>query len=111
MSFLCQELTNISKEIYLSIIIDPDFEGPVMIASSEGGMDIEKIAEESPEKIIKIIFDPVLGLKPYQVRQITDKLGIPKKSIGQFYNLVSNLYKAFLSTDSTLIEIMATTQS
>ena len=102
---LVTELTNISKEIYLSIIIDPDFEGPVMIASSEGGMDIEKIAEESPEKIIKIIFDPVLGLKPYQVRQITDKLGIPKKSIGQFYNLVSNLYKAFLSTDSTLIEI------
>ncbi len=102
---LVTELTNISKEIYLSIIIDPDFEGPVMIASSEGGMDIEKIAEESPEKIIKIIFDPVLGLKPYQVRQIIDKLGIPKKSIGQFYNLVSNLYKAFLSTDSTLIEI------
>lgn len=102
---LVTELTNITKEIYLSIIIDPDIEGPVMIASSEGGMDIERIAEESPEKIIKVIFDPVLGLKPYQVRQITNSLGIPKKSVGQFYNLVSSLHKAFLDTDSTLIEI------
>tara|TARA_Y100001970_G_scaffold126027_1_gene155879 strand:+ start:51902 stop:53068 length:1167 start_codon:yes stop_codon:yes gene_type:complete len=102
---LVTELTQINKEIYLSIIIDPDIEGPVMIASSEGGMEIEKIAEDSPEKIIKIVFDPVLGLKPYQIRQITNLLGIPKKSVGQFYNLVSNLYKAFLETDSTLIEI------
>ena len=102
---LVTELTNIKKEIYLSIIIDPDIEGPVMIASSEGGMDIEKIAEESPEKIIKVIFDPILGLKPYQIRQITHSLGIPKKSVGSFYNLVKNLHNAFLETDSTLIEI------
>ncbi len=102
---LVTELTNIKKEIYLSIIIDPDIEGPVMIASSEGGMDIEKIAEESPEKIIKVTFDPILGLKPYQIRQITHSLGIPKKSVGSFYNLVKNLHNAFLETDSTLIEI------
>jgi len=102
---LVTELTNIKKELYLSIIIDPDLESPVMIASSEGGVDIEKIAENSPEKIIKIVFDSVLGLKPYQIRQITNSLGISKNSIPEFYNLVNNLYKAFIDTDSTLIEI------
>ena len=102
---LVTELTNIKKEIYLSIIIDQDYESPVMIASSEGGMDIEKVAEDSPEKIIKIVFDSVLGLKPYQIRRVTNSLGIPKNSIAEFYNLVKNLYKAFIETDSTLIEI------
>jgi succinyl-CoA synthetase beta subunit len=97
--------TIISREIYLSIVIDPDFESPVLIASSEGGTEIEKMAEESPNKITKIAFDPVLGAKPYELRRVISKLEIPKNAIKDFYSLVNNLFKAFIETDSTLIEI------
>ena len=97
--------TIISREIYLSIVIDPDFESPVLIASSEGGTEIEKMAEETPNKITKITFDPVLGAKPYELRSLISKLEIPKNSTKDFYSLVNNLYKAFIETDSTLIEI------
>ena len=67
---LVTEITDIQKEFYLSIIIDPDFESPVLILSSEGGMDIETVAEETPEKIIKLQFDPILGTKPYELSLI-----------------------------------------
>ena len=86
-------------------MIDPDFESPVLIASSEGGTEIEKMAEESPNKITKIAFDPVLGAKPYELRRVISKLEIPKNAIKDFYSLVNNLFKAFIETDSTLIEI------
>lgn len=102
---LVTELTNIKKELYLSIIIDPDVEGPSLIISSEGGTDIEKIAEKNPEKIKKINFDPIIGLKPYQIRQIASELDIPKSSTVSFYNLLNNLQTAFSQIDSTLIEI------
>ena len=102
---LVTELTNIKKELYLSIIIDPDVEGPSLIISSEGGTDIEKTAENNPEKIKKINFDPIVGLKPYQIRQIASELDIPKSSTISFYNLLNNLQTAFSDIDSTLIEI------
>ncbi|NCG35429.1 MAG: ADP-forming succinate--CoA ligase subunit beta [Dehalococcoidales bacterium] len=102
---LITNTTIISREIYLSIVIDPDFESPVLIASSEGGTEIEKMAEESPNKITKIAFDPVLGAKPYELRRVISKLEIPKNAIKDFYSLVNNLFKAFIETDSTLIEI------
>jgi len=102
---LVTEKTNISREIYLSIVIDPDFESPVLIASSEGGTEIEKMAEETPNKITKIPFDPVLGAKPYELRSLISKLNIPKDSVKDFYQLINNLYKAFIETDSSLIEI------
>ena len=102
---LVTELTNIKKELYLSIIIDPDVEGPSLIISSEGGTDIEKTAENNPEKIKKINFDPIVGLKPYQIRQIASELDIPKPSTISFYNLLNNLQTAFSDIDSTLIEI------
>ena len=66
-------------------MIDPDFESPVLIASSEGGTEIEKMAEESPNKITKIAFDPVLGAKPYELRRVISKLEIPKNAIKDFY--------------------------
>ena len=102
---LVTKKNNISREIYLSIVIDPDFESPVLIASTEGGTEIEKMAEETPEKITKIPFDPVLGAKPYELRRLISKLEIPKDSAKDFNSLVNNLYKAFIETDSTLIEI------
>ena len=102
---LVTEITDIQKEFYLSIIIDPDFESPVLILSSEGGMDIETVAEETPEKIIKLQFDPILGTKPYELRKTIRSLNLPKESQSDFINLILNLYKAFLETDSTLIEI------
>jgi succinyl-CoA synthetase beta subunit len=102
---LVTKKTIISREIYLSIVIDPDFESPVLIASSEGGTEIEKMAEETPDKITKIPFDPVLGAKPYELRKLISKLEIPKDSARDFNLLVNNLYRAFIETDSTLIEI------
>jgi succinyl-CoA synthetase beta subunit len=102
---LVTKKTIISREIYLSIVIDPDFESPVLIASSEGGTEIEKMAEETPDKITKIPFDPVLGAKPYELRKLISKLEIPKDSARDFNLLVNNLYIAFIETDSTLIEI------
>jgi len=102
---LVTELTDIDREFYLSITIDPDFEGPVLIISSEGGMDIEKVAEETPEKIIKLPFDPIIGAKPYELRKIIRSLDLPKEANNEFIKMINNLYLAFLATDSTLIEI------
>ena len=102
---LVTELTDIDREFYLSITIDPDFEGPVLIISPEGGMDIEKVAEDTPEKIIRLPFDPVIGAKPYELRKIIRTLDLPKEANNEFIKMINNLYLAFLATDSTLIEI------
>jgi succinyl-CoA synthetase, beta subunit len=102
---LVTELTDIDREFYLSITIDPDFEGPVLIISPEGGMDIEKVAEDTPEKIIRLPFDPVIGAKPYELRKIIRTLDLPKEANNEFIKMINNLYVAFLETDSTLIEI------
>ena len=78
---------------------------PMIIASSSGGMDIEKVAKESPEKIAKISIDPTIGFQKFHGREAAFKLGIPKEIMGDFIELVSNLYKVYTENDADMVEI------
>jgi succinyl-CoA synthetase beta subunit len=102
---LIEKLINIDKEFYLSIAIDGSTKGPIVIASEAGGMDIEDVAKEHPDKILQIPVDPVLGLQPFQGRKIGYSLGLAEAQIRPFSSLVQNLYKAFVNMDASLIEI------
>tara|TARA_B110000014_G_scaffold209658_1_gene161237 strand:- start:2374 stop:3540 length:1167 start_codon:yes stop_codon:yes gene_type:complete len=99
------EITNIKKELYLSLLIDPDSECPVFIASLYGGMDIEKTVESNQSNIVKMKCDPLLGIKPYILKQFLDKLNLPQEVSSQIVSLLKNIYKAFINNDCSLIEI------
>ena len=94
------EATDIEKEYYLAVLMDRATSMPVIIASTEGGMDIEEVAENSPEKILKVLVDPTLGLRYYQARQIAFALGLSGNSFKQCVKLVSKLYAFFWDKDS-----------
>ncbi len=97
--------SDIKKEYYLSILLDRATSRPVIIASTEGGMEIEKVAEETPEKITKIFIDPAIGLADYQVRQVIFGLGLDKVESKNATKLLKNLYKCFWETDASMIEV------
>ena len=102
---LIEEVIDIVQEFYLSIVIDGSTKGPVLIASKAGGMDIETVAKDTPDEILQIAIDPVAGLQPFQGRKIGYSLGLENSQIREFSSLVQNLYKAFINTDASLIEI------
>ncbi len=93
------------KEYYLSILLDRAKGCNVIMASTEGGMDIEEVAEKTPEKIVKEWVDPQLGLLPFQARKIAFKLGLEGKAFKEMVKFVSALYKAYIETDSSMFEI------
>lgn len=97
--------TNIKKEYYLAILLDRATSKPVIIASTEGGMDIEHVAKESPDKIIRIFVDPTLGIQSYQARQIAFGLGFEGDQVKQMTKLITNLYKLFDEKDCAMVEI------
>jgi succinyl-CoA synthetase beta subunit len=99
------EASEIAKEYYLAIVMDRATSCPVVIASTEGGVDIETVAANTPEKIIKVVVDPTLGLKPYQARQVAFGLGFKDDQIKQCIKLLGNLYRLFWDKDASLIEI------
>jgi len=99
------EITDIKKELYLSLLIDPDIECPVFIASLYGGMDIEKTVESNQANIVKMDCDPLLGIKPYKLKQFVSKLNLPGGDNSQIVSLLNNIYKAFINNDCSLIEI------
>jgi len=78
---------------------------PVVVASTEGGVEIEKVAEETPEKIFKAFVDPTIGLQPYQARNIAFKLGFEGKQAGECAKLIFNLYKMFWDKDADMVEV------
>jgi succinyl-CoA synthetase beta subunit len=100
-----EEGLNIKQEFYISIALNRAFETPMIIASSSGGMDIEKVAKESPEKIAKVSIDPTIGFQKFHGRETAFKLGIPKEIMGDFIELVSNLYKVYTENDADMVEI------
>ena len=100
-----EEGCQIKKEYYLGIVLDRAKGKFVMMASTEGGMEIEKVAEEMPEKIIKVILDPLMGLNGFQARQLSFALEIPKKAIKDFVRQVTLLSKIAVEKDFTLVEI------
>ena len=100
-----EEGCQIKKEYYLGIVLDRARGKFVMMASTEGGMEIEKVAEEMPEKIIKVILDPLMGLNGFQARQLSFALEIPKEAIKDFVRQVTLLSKIAVEKDFTLVEI------
>ena len=95
----------IAKEYYLGITLDRGRGAATMIASAEGGVEIEEVAKKSPEKVLKEPLHPMLGLQPYQARDLAFKLGFREKMAGEAAKLMLNLAKAFLKTDASLAEI------
>ncbi len=96
---------NIKKELYLSLLVDRATASIVIMASQDGGMDIEEVAANTPERIIKVHVDPLMGIQGYQLRQVGFGLEIPSKAMKQFSQLLSNLYKFFAVSDCSLVEI------
>ena len=99
------EASDIDKEFYLAILSDRATSKPVIIASTEGGVDIEEVAEKTPEKITKVLIDPSLGIRPYQARQIAFSLGLNGDSFKQCVKLVIKLYDFFWSKDCSQVEV------
>ncbi len=97
--------TDIVRELYLSFLIDREHERIVMIGSSEGGMDIEEIAESKPEAIIKIYIEPAIGLQDFQARAMAFSLGLPAAMLSQAVKLIEGCYRALRDTDASMLEV------
>lgn len=104
-AILVEETCAIARELYLGAVIDRTCGKMVIMASTEGGVEIEKIAEETPEKILKVEVDPMLGVMPYQAREVGFKLGLNVEQIAIFTKLMVNLGKMFTECDLSLLEI------
>ncbi len=102
---LVEEGMDILKEYYLGIVIDRAKNCPVIMASTEGGMEIEKVAAETPEKIIREYVHPALGLRPFQAAKIAYNLGFDPKLAGEASKMIMALYSAFEGNDCSLVEI------
>ncbi len=102
---LIEEGADIQNELYLSLVADRGTGSIVIIASTEGGMEIEEVAEETPEKIIRLSVDPAFGFQAYEGRSVAFQMGLPKEVIGQFVKLLGNLYRLFVDKGAMQIEI------
>jgi len=102
---LIEETLPIAKELYLGILVDRGEGKPVFMASAAGGMDIEQVAAERPDEILKQYIDPGMGLEPFQARKIAFSLGLNASQIGPAVQFLTALYRAFLDTDASLVEI------
>ncbi|WP_018274783.1 ADP-forming succinate--CoA ligase subunit beta [Teredinibacter turnerae] len=102
---LVETCTDIDQELYLGAVVDRSTRRIVFMASTEGGVEIEKVAEETPEKILKAIIDPLAGAQPYQARDLAFKLGLEGKQIKQFTQIFLGLAKMFKEKDLALLEI------
>lgn len=95
----------IEKEFYIGMVVDRGHQRVCLMASSEGGTEIEKVAAEMPEKIHKVLIDPITGLGQQQAEEVAQKIGIPKHSLSDAVTLLQCLYQAFDETDASLLEI------
>ncbi len=102
---LVEQGLKIKRELYLGIVIDRSTERPVLMVSPDGGVEIEKVAEETPDRIYKAFIHPAVGLMPYQTRELAFALGLSGPQIGQAGKLMTAVYEAFKSTDASLLEI------
>jgi succinyl-CoA synthetase beta subunit len=102
---LVDPVADIRGEIYLGMILDRARRRVVVMASSEGGVDIEDVAARTPERIVQAAIDPCLGLKEYQARELAVGIGLPREQMGQFAQICQGLYSAFMGCDADLAEI------
>ncbi|HXM89176.1 MAG TPA: ADP-forming succinate--CoA ligase subunit beta, partial [Candidatus Acidoferrum sp.] len=100
-----EEASDVAHELYLGMLVDRKAGTVSVIASTEGGMDIEEVANKTPEKILTEQISPLLGVSGFQARKIAFALGLKDKQVGQFATLLAALYRAFVETDASLIEI------
>jgi malate-CoA ligase subunit beta len=102
---LVEEATDIAQEIYLGLVLDRKSERIMIVASREGGMEIEELAEDQPDALIRMVIDPAMGLLPFQSRELAFKLGFTGKQVGQFATVLRACYRAFRDLDATMVEI------
>lgn len=102
---LIEQGCSIARELYLSVLPDRETAKNIIMASQAGGMDIEEVAEKTPDKIIKVYVNPLTGVKPYQLREVTYGLDIPAAAQKSFMKLLSGLYTLFVTCDCSLVEI------
>ncbi|WP_457622319.1 ADP-forming succinate--CoA ligase subunit beta [Persephonella sp.] len=100
-----EEGTNIDKEFYVAITLDRSKSKLIIMASAEGGMEIEEVAAKNPEAIITEVIDPFIGLRPYQAREIALKLGLPKNLLNKAAGLFVKLYDLYMKEDASMVEI------
>ncbi len=100
-----EEGADIQKEYYLGMVLDRASEMPVMMASTEGGMEIEEVAHKSPEKIIKVAIDPLTGFQGFHGRKLAFGLGLPKEEVNSFIRFAAALYNVYMDHDAEMIEI------
>ncbi|MFZ5492019.1 MAG: ADP-forming succinate--CoA ligase subunit beta [Pseudomonadota bacterium] len=104
-SVLVEEVSQIARELYLGAVIDRASQRVVFMASTEGGVEIEKVAAETPEKILTTAIDPTVGLQPYQCRQFAFGLGLSGDQIKQFTTLMTGMARMFVERDLSLLEV------
>lgn len=102
---VCEDMYPVQRELYLGAVVDRSTKRVTFMASTEGGVEIEQVAHETPEKIIKVTVDPLVGLQPFQARDVAFALGLSGDQIGQFTKLMTGAYKAFVENDFALFEI------
>src|ERR1700688_565587 len=100
-----EEASDVARELYLGMLVDRKAGTVSVIASTEGGMDIEEVASKTPDKILTEQISPLLGVSGFQARKIAFSLGLKDKQVGQFATLLASLYRAFVESDASLIEI------
>jgi succinyl-CoA synthetase beta subunit len=102
---LIEEGLQMQRELYVSIVLDRAAGRPVIMASAAGGMDIEEVAEKTPEKIVRVHVNPGVGIVPFEARQLGFGIGLDAPQVNKFVKVVTALYDAYLATDASLLEI------
>ena len=102
---VCEDMYPVQRELYLGAVVDRSTRRVTFMASTEGGVEIEEVAHNTPEKILKVTVDPLVGLQPFQARDTAFVLGLSGDQIGQFTKLMVGAYKAFVENDFALFEI------
>ena len=102
---LIEDGADIKKEYYVSVVTDRASQKVAFMASSEGGMDIEEVAHATPEKIVKVFADPLVGLTDVQAKELANGIGVPSASLSQAVDVLKKLYKVYMETDASLVEI------
>ncbi len=102
---LVEEGLQMTRELYLSLVLDRASGKPVMMASAAGGMDIEEVAASTPEKIVRVYVEPGVGFVPFEARQLGFAIGLDGPQVNEAVKLMTALYEAFIATDASLVEI------
>jgi len=102
---LVEEASEISRELYISVLVDSTTKLPLMMASEAGGMEIEEVAQAAPEKILKVSIDPAIGFQPFQGRKLSYGMNLTGKQVAEATRLMTNIYQLFMTKDCSLAEI------